>query len=344
MSPEDDDACIPKCIKYLESQLKLFENFSSSLNQRGNSLRDRITMLEKKAFMSNQEIKTLTNLCDREKGRVADLEARIKNSDSQMTSYKRKVDEYELDVKKLKRELSEKELLINRNRIDTNKVKERFNTKIAQTEEKLKNEMERKLRSQKSALEFELRSKDRRLREAKRVLSDEALVPAGSVTPAAERIRPAAPWTPLTLRPPSPNFRSTGRKLAAGRRMRRSRSADTWLEHKPPAPSNLPTVLQPVMTKRKSVSKLTDAKDLLSGGADRYCLVTQGQDSDGDLEARIYKGDIVPTTGGGAQVMFSDVEILKQKSPTSPRRQFAAVGKNTDQACSVAVEGHGFRR
>lgn len=73
------------------------------------------------------------------------------------------------------------------------------------------------------------------------------------------------------------------------RRARRSRSADTWLEHKPPAALDLPTVLQPVMSRRRSVSKLTDAKDVLSSGADRYCLVTQGQDSDGDLEARIYK-------------------------------------------------------
>lgn len=73
------------------------------------------------------------------------------------------------------------------------------------------------------------------------------------------------------------------------RRARRSRSVETWLEHRPPAPLPLPTVLQPVLTKRKSVSKLTDAKDMVSGGVDKYCLVTQGQDSDGDLEARIYK-------------------------------------------------------
>lgn len=50
-------------------------------------------------------------------------------------------------------QLSEKELQINRTKVDSNKVREQFNNKIAQTEEKLKSEMERKLRCQKSALE-----------------------------------------------------------------------------------------------------------------------------------------------------------------------------------------------
>ena len=78
-------------------------------------------------------------------------------------------------------------------------------------------------------------------------------------------------------------------QLVNTRRARRSRSLEAWLEHRPLAPVPLPTVLQPVMNRRKSVSKLTDAKDMVSGEVDRYCLVTQGQDSEGDLEARIYK-------------------------------------------------------
>lgn len=36
---------------------------------------------------------------------TSDLESRVKNSDSQMCSLKRKIDEYELNVKRLKREV-----------------------------------------------------------------------------------------------------------------------------------------------------------------------------------------------------------------------------------------------
>lgn len=39
--------------------------------------------------------------------------------------------------------------------------------------------------------------------------------------------------------------------------------------------------------------------------------MTQNQDSDGDLETWFYKGDVVPTCGGGAKVIFNDVETLK---------------------------------
>lgn len=45
-------------------------------------------------------------------------------------------------------------------------------------------------------------------------------------------------------------------------------------------------------------------------------------DTDGEAETQLYKGDIIQTCGGGAQVVFNDVECLKQRSPdSSPRRK-----------------------
>jgi hypothetical protein len=53
---------------------------------------------------------------------------------------------------------------------------------------------------------------------------------------------------------------------------------------------------------------------------------------------------VVPTCGGGAQVIFNDVETLKQQSPnTMPvRKRNASTGdlKDIEGACAVAVEGH----
>lgn len=74
-------------------------------------------------------------------------------------------------------------------------------------------------------------------------------------------------------------------------RHRRSRSVsdDRWLEHRPQAPVPLNTVLQPVLKKRKSVTKLTDVKDVTNSKTSKYCLMTQNQDSEGDLETNIYK-------------------------------------------------------
>lgn len=73
---------------------------------------------------------------------------------------------------------------------------------------------------------------------------------------------------------------------------RRSKSCDPqerWIEHKPPAPIPLQTVMQPKMKKRKSVTKLTDAKTVINNGATKYCLMTQGADEQGIPEAKLYK-------------------------------------------------------
>lgn len=67
---------------------------------------------------------------------------------------------------------------------------------------------------------------------------------------------------------------------------------------------------------------MTDAKDIVNAKSTKYCLVSQGADTDGEVETRLYKGDIIPTCAGGAQVVFNQVECLTQRSPvTSPRRK-----------------------
>jgi kinesin family protein 23 len=53
---------------------------------------------------------------------------------------------------------------------------------------------------------------------------------------------------------------------------------------------------------------------------------------------------VLPTSGGGAQVVFNDVETLKQKSPTATpvrkRNASASELRDTEASCAVAIEGH----
>lgn len=80
--------------------------------------------------------------------------------------------------------------------------------------------------------------------------------------------------------------------------------------------------MQPHYKSRKSITKLTDAKDIVNAKTSKYCLVSQAADTDGEVETRLYKGNVIPTCSGGAQVVFNDVECLKQSSPvTSPQRK-----------------------
>merc|ERR1712181_72730 len=112
--------------------------------------------------------------------------------------------------------------------------------------------------------------------------------------------------------------------VANPRAHRRSRSTDAelWLDHRPtvgshPLPSN--TVLQPVL-KRRSVNKL-EAADVVNEKTSKYLLTTNTQDQQGEVTTKLYKGDVIPTVGGGRQVVFNDVEVLTQESPEKQDRK-----------------------
>ncbi|CAG7785497.1 unnamed protein product [Allacma fusca] len=118
--------------------------------------------------------------------------------------------------------------------------------------------------------------------------------------------------------PPSPIKSRSGGVVAANPRSYRSRSSDNdrWIEHTPGQPIKSGTVFQPVMKKKKSLSRLTSADEIVNK-ASKYCLNLQQSDGDGGLETKLYKGDVIPSRTGGAQVVFNDVEILKQVSPSN---------------------------
>lgn len=106
--------------------------------------------------------------------------------------------------------------------------------------------------------------------------------------------------------------------------------------------------MQPQYKARKSFTK-PEAKDIINSKAAKYCLVSQTADTDGELETCLYKGNVIPTSAGGAQVIFDDVEYLKQKSPVALATKkrgsddnFADYQMNQEEItnrCSVGIQG-----
>jgi kinesin family member 23 len=125
------------------------------------------------------------------------------------------------------------------------------------------------------------------------------------------------------------------------------------LEHRTTNPiTPLGTILQPYYN-AKTV-KSPEMKDMVDRRVSNYCLVTQEQDTDGEVETKLYKGDVIPTTSGGAQMIFNDVECLKQISPVdSPpplrKRKSASADERkclakdpidyVESRCSMAIHG-----
>ncbi|XP_044050491.1 kinesin-like protein KIF23 isoform X2 [Siniperca chuatsi] len=131
---------------------------------------------------------------------------------------------------------------------------------------------------------------------------------------------------------------------------RRSRSAggEKWVDHKPSSSMDLGTVLQPVIPNSIQVS--APSEKALSK-CDRYVLTHQEVASDGEIQTKLIKGEVIKTRGGGQAVQFTDIETLKQELTTVPSRKrkssegTPANGDRTDGAwtdvetrCSVAVE------
>lgn len=109
---------------------------------------------------------------------------------------------------------------------------------------------------------------------------------------------------------------------------RRSRSADAktpYLSHKPQECIPTKTLLQPNCKVSKHVHIPTE-KDLATHK--KYLLTAQDMDSEGEIQTKFMKGDILrtrkmPNGDAGIAVQFTDMEILKTKDPQnfpSPNR------------------------
>ncbi|XP_022535405.1 kinesin-like protein KIF23 isoform X2 [Astyanax mexicanus] len=130
---------------------------------------------------------------------------------------------------------------------------------------------------------------------------------------------------------------------------RRSHSAgaERWVDHKPSTNVELDTVMQPNVPK---AIKVTAPSEKALSKCDKYMLTHQEVASDGEIQTKLIKGDVIKTRGGGQAVQFTDIETLKQETPVAPsrKRRSSETGPNQDDKdgdwtdvetrCSVAVE------
>uniref|UniRef100_A0A8C4LB78 Kinesin-like protein n=1 Tax=Equus asinus asinus TaxID=83772 RepID=A0A8C4LB78_EQUAS len=130
-------------------------------------------------------------------------------------------------------------------------------------------------------------------------------------------------------------------------RHRRSRSAgDRWVDHKPASNVQTETVMQPHVPHAITVSV---ANEKALAKCEKYMLTHQELASDGEIETKLIKGDVYKTRGGGQSVQFTEIETLKQESPTGRKRRSSTAAPaqpdgtesewtDIETRCAVAVE------
>ncbi|XP_025836119.1 kinesin-like protein KIF23 [Agrilus planipennis] len=307
-------------LKVLNLRKEKSLGFNSIVREKENHFRKRLVDINQQMLVSQSEAQSIKALLKKEKRKNYNLETKLADVEANQKDLEMQISNFEEVIKKQQLKIDEKDMKINQNLLEKEKTKQ----KQALKAERIAQELEAKHRQQRAHLQAEMDAQDMKLKKVKELLDSEVPMSPLQIPGSMATIDFDAPMTTKRESPPAQSEGVINESTSHRRNMirtplrhRRSRSTgDVWLEHNSIKPVPLGTVLQPSMKKRKSVSKLKKADDVTNPKQTKYCLITQEQDDEGELETKVYKGDILPTCGGGAQVVFNDVERLRQESPT----------------------------
>lgn len=143
----------------------------------------------------------------------------------------------------------------------------------------------------------------------------EMIISQNCKTPTVNFNSPKQPITPST----EPMNIDNGNIVVAHPRQqhRRSRSlSEVWLEHRPQGTVQTETLLQPKFPKKVSRQHVPAKDDIVR--TTKYVLTHQNLDAQGEIVTDFVKGDVIPSSTGGVNVIFNDVERLTCTSPPDP--------------------------
>ncbi|XP_053684824.1 kinesin-like protein KIF23 [Sabethes cyaneus] len=356
MDEPESQELIQELIKVLEMRISKRKLLCDDFDARQNQFRANLMKMERENVEVKAENNSLKAALNHKQKKLEELEKRISHYEGVVSECNLRNCALEDQVRELRHQINQKTQQMNQLKIDGERQAKKYNSKMA-VETKTSRELELRLQGQKNKLEEQVRERDEQLRLVSQIIQTPHRRPRSN---SVDRLAAPTPVSsqksvaPSAANGAAPMPRSARGVPVANPRHRRSRSAgpERWLEHRAPNPVPLGTIFQPYYSDRKSVTKLSDARDVTNAKASKYCLISQEADTEGEVETKIFKGDVIPTTGGGAQVIFNDVECLKQFSPTkSPARRKRtspaasapplAEVQTTSSKCSTAIEGHG---
>ncbi|XP_056356103.1 kinesin-like protein KIF23 isoform X6 [Oenanthe melanoleuca] len=339
----NDDQTLPKLIEALEQRHKMRQMLAEEFAK--NVLAFKTMLQEFDSSVSSKENYIQGKLAEKEKtitGQKTELERlekKIKTLEYKIEILEKTATIYEEDKRNLQQELESKSQKLQRQASDKRRLEARLQGMVTETSLKWEKECERRVAAKQLEMQNKLWVKDEKLKQLKAIVTE----------PRAER--PERPSRERDREKPLPRSVSPSPAPvgpAAPLRPRRSRSAgERWVDHRPPSHVPTETLLQPRVPRAITVESPSERA---LARCDRYLLTHQELASDGEIQTKLIKGDVFKTRGGGQAVQFTDIETLKQESPTGRKRRSsppnpdptgdAADSEWTDveTRCSVAVE------
>jgi len=308
LSQCDDEETIERLKTYLEKRIATRTTLLEDHTNKLGAFRDLLKRQDDEVILLRNENKQLRVQLEAERKRARQIETRLANAEAANRSLNEKVNAY-ADVKLiLENELDEKEPLLNAEQKERIRTRMKYKQKLLTEREKISSELDKKLELQRLKNKEKATKTLAKLNELNQLVNGENTLDSndenienGAVGVASqpdlsrihEQQQRGRPSLKSSSSDPRMSMTPGPRQsiAVANPRHRRSQSAsaDTWLDHRPrEGVVPLGTVLQPVLNRRKSVTRLEE-RDLVNERTSKYMLTTQNQVEDGEVVTRLYK-------------------------------------------------------
>uniref|UniRef100_A0A3Q3LF76 Kinesin-like protein n=1 Tax=Mastacembelus armatus TaxID=205130 RepID=A0A3Q3LF76_9TELE len=342
-----DDITLPRLIEALQNRHRVRQMMIEDYNKAANMMKSMLqeldnNLISRDNFIQEQNGKLTEKykIIQNNKAEIERLEKKNKMQEHKIDILQKTAKIYEDDKRSLQQELETRDQRLQRELSEKRRMEQRMHGVVSDTQLKWEKECERRVNAMQLEMQNKLWVKDEKLKQLKAIVT-ESKTPGRPDPPLREERLP-------TKRSASPSPLPTTTPVRPLHRRSRSAGGEKWVDHKPTSSMDLGTVLQPVIPNAIQVS--APSEKALSK-CDKYVLTHQEIASDGEIQTKLIKGDVIKTRGGGQAVQFTDIETLKQELATVPSRKrkssegAPANGDQKDGAwtdvetrCAVAVE------
>lgn len=356
LTDPNDEITLPRLIEALQNRQRIRQMMVEEYNRAAGRMKSMLQELdstlnckENLIHEQNARLAEKDKVIQTNKTEIERLEKKNKMQEHKIDILQKTTKIYEDDKRSLQQELETRGHRLQRELSEKRRMEQRMQGMVSDTQYKWEKECERRVNAMQLEMQNKLWVKDEKLKQLKAIVT-ESKTPGRPDPPPRQTLpqRPSREERPPAKRSASPPPLPTTTPVRPLHRRSRSAGGEKWVDHKPSSSLDLGTVLQPVIPNAIQVS--APSEKALSK-CDRYVLTHQEVASDGEIQTKLIKGEVIKTRGGGQAVQFTDIETLKQELTTVPSRKrkssegAPASGDQTDGAwtdvetrCSVALE------
>ncbi|XP_050007911.1 kinesin-like protein KIF23 isoform X6 [Alexandromys fortis] len=366
----NDEETLPKLIEALEKRHHLRQLMTEELNKQCMNFKALLkefdsSLLNKENYIQ-EKLNEKEKLISGQKSEIERLEKKNKTLEYKVEVLEKTTTIYEEDKRNLQQELESQNQKLQRQYSDKRRLEARLQGMVTETSMKWQKECERRVAATQLEMQNKLWVKDEKLKQLKAIVTEPK--PEKPERPSRERDREKI--LPRSVSPsPVPLSSSNIAQISNGQQLmsqpqlhRRSNSCSSisvasciseWEQKLSPfsTPVNVTSLA------RHRQQEPGQSKTCIVSDRRRGMYWTEGREmvptfnsEIGVEEDRCRRGDVYKTRGGGQSVQFTDIETLKQESPTGSRKRRSSTiapaqpdgteseWTDVETRCSVAVE------